>query len=295
MITNSDDDAFTAIKYLDDHCILGRISGYVFDRFSGITYAPSSVSFWNKYPIIRIMDSGFRKNTNLGFTTNLHDIDVSDGYPENSNINMSYLFTAITDKKETDQATKNLKLLATQVANINLSNDWYGRIITIPYLSLAIISVFITNCQIPQIVGIGDDLIYVIRDAQYQIQNFDVKPFRQEVFDTLAPLTFLYKPVPLIKFYKKQLIGINTTTAEINNLSDHLARIASKYIKQIENEMHTKYYNKGNGKTAVIVPLKLNNIYTWYQFDHPKKTIIKKENDVKTDSDYKELIKYLRK
>lgn len=279
--------------FFGNHSIVGRVSSYIPNEGFEVGYDPQGLAFWKKYPIIKPYIKGFIKNINLNEIYQLDDYHVYSIISKYKNVDTSYLFSAIASNKEANQVFQYLKFLANQIIYSSPKSDWYGKIITTNCSPFKIISIFITNFQYPQVVGIGDNLIYAIKKYSSKIWGNNAKKFTQKWFDALAPLIYVYQPIDPGKLYARQLINLNRTPKKVEDTIKGLVKLEQKYLEQIKNEMINNYYNKGNGLTSVIIPLSLDNIYKWYQYDHPKETKIEKGDEIKTDPDFKELIKYL--
>lgn len=209
----------------------------------------------------------------------------------------SVLVECLVGKSQIAETKAKLQVLAKLIAEANSQNDWQIHYLVSESSNLALVDLFMTNSQLPQIIYLGAGIADQIR---YIMMRTDATAVEKMAFDDdlykLYQLTYNYHFDNPVQYVKKQLVNLDSKL----NDQQMLKKFSKVYANALKMEIGTQadlledYFTDGNiGLLAPdsIHPFTLNDLLSAIQSDAE----VVRGNKIKDHAEYQPIIEYLSK
>lgn len=209
----------------------------------------------------------------------------------------SILVACLVGKSQIAEIKAKLQVLAKLIAEANLQNDWQIHYLVSESSNLALVDLFMTNSQLPQIIYLGAGIADQIR---YIMMRTDATAVEKLTFDDdlykLYQLTYNYHFDNPVQYVKKQLVNLD----QKQNDQQMLKTFSKVYANALKMEIGTQvdlledYFTDGNiGLLAPdsIHPFTLNDLLSAVQSDAE----VVRGNKIKDHAEYQPIIEHLSK
>lgn len=209
----------------------------------------------------------------------------------------SVLVACLVGKSQIAETKAKLQVLAKLIAEANSQNDWQIHYLVSESSNLALVDLFMTNSQLPQIIylgaGIADQINYImLRTNPNAVEELT----SDDDLYKLYQLTYKYHFDNPVQYVKKQLINLDPK----QNEQQMLKTFSKVYVNALKDEIETQaslfgdYFMDGEiGFLSVdsIHPFTLNDLLSAVQSD----TDVVRGNKIKDHAEYQPIIEYLSK
>lgn len=209
----------------------------------------------------------------------------------------SVLVACLVGKSQIAEIKAKLQVLAKLIAEANSQNDWQIHYLVSESSNLALVDLFMTNSQLPQIIylgaGIADQIHYIMLKTDAMSVE---KLTSDDDLYKLYQLTYNYHFDNPVQYVKQQLINLDPKQTE----QQMLKTFSKVYVNALKAEIETQaslfgdYFMDGEiGFLTVdsIHPFTLNDLLSAVQSD----TEVVKGNKIKEHAEYQPIIEYLSK
>lgn len=209
----------------------------------------------------------------------------------------SILVECLVGKSQIAEIKAKLQALAKLIAEANSQNDWEIHYLVSESSNLALVDLFMTNSQLPQIIylgaGIADQIHYImLRTNPIAVEKLT---FDDDLYK-LYQLTYNYHFNNPVQYVKKQLVNLDPKQNDQQMLKtfNEVYANALKYEIGTQTDLLEDYFMGGNSNVLAadsIHPFTLNDLLAAIQSDAE----IVRGNKIKNHAEYQPIIEYLSK